>query len=73
MTKKRLLVITTRFPYPLYGGDALRIYRMCEALQSSWSITLVAICQTGQQLMQELPDGNPFSEVHKFHLPRIRS
>jgi glycosyltransferase involved in cell wall biosynthesis len=73
MKRASLLVLTTRFPYPLYGGDVLRIYRLCEALKDAWSITLASICQSRLEMDQELPPGNPFAEVHRVFLPKICS
>lgn len=69
----RILVLTPRFPYPLYGGDLLRIYRLCESLQGSFRLTLLSICQTRAEMEAQLPEDSPFSEVHRIHLPKWRS
>lgn len=71
--KGKLLVLTPRFPFPLYGGDVLRIYKLCEALKRNWDITLVSICQDRAELRQPLPTDNPFAVVHRVFLPRWRS
>jgi glycosyltransferase involved in cell wall biosynthesis len=70
MQKKRMLVLTPRFPYPLYGGDVLRIYRLCESLTEHWSMTLLSICQTEQEMAAQLPEGHPFTTVHRVYLPK---
>jgi len=69
---QRMLVLTPRFPYPLYGGDVLRIYRICEAL-SGFQLTLLSICQTKEEMEAELPQDSPFAEVHRVFLPKWRS
>lgn len=69
----RILVLTPRFPYPLYAGDLLRIYRLCESLQDSFSLTLLSICQTRAEMEAPLPEGSPFAEVHRVYLPKWRS
>lgn len=69
----RLLVLTPRFPYPLYGGDLLRIYRLCETLSKHFHITLLSVCQSPAELTVELPENSPFTDVHRVHLPKWRS
>lgn len=69
----RLLVLTPRFPYPLYGGDVLRIYQLCEALRGTFRMTLVSICQTRAEMNVRLPQDCPFGDVHRVYLPRWRS
>lgn len=69
----RLLVLTPRFPYPLHGGDVLRIYRLCEALRGSFRLTLISICQTQAEMDAELPADSPFERVHKVYHPKWRS
>lgn len=71
--KPRLLVLTPRFPYPLYGGDVLRIYRLCEALKGSFRLTLISMCQTQSEMDAQLPDDSPFETVHKVYHPKWRS
>ena len=69
----RILVLTPRFPYPLYGGDLLRIYRLCESLQSDFRITLLSICQSDTEMRTQLPADSPFAEVHRVYMPRWHS
>lgn len=73
MPKPKLLVLTPRFPFPLFGGDVLRIYRLCEQLKSDWDITLVSICQSAREINSCMPSDSPFSAVHKIWLPKWRS
>lgn len=69
----RLLVLTPRFPYPLYGGDVLRIYQLCETLSQTFRLTLLSICQSPAEMEVKLPADSPFSEVHRVYLPKWRS
>lgn len=69
----RILVLTPRFPYPLYGGDLLRIYRMCETLSQTFRLTLLSICQSPAEMQVALPSDSPYAEVHRVYLPKWRS
>lgn len=71
--RRKLLVLTPRFPFPLLSGDTIRIYQVCSALARDSELTLLSICQTRQELDQQLPPGNPFSSVVRVYLPRWRS
>ena len=44
--KKNILVLTPRLPYPLIGGDKLRIYHICKDLsRKGHSVTLISFVQ----------------------------
>jgi len=73
MPNPKLLVLTPRFPYPILGGDVLRIYRLCEQLKKEWEITLVSVCQSRREMKEVLPVDSPFSAVHRIYLPKWRS
>lgn len=32
---KKILILTPRFPFPVIGGDRLRIYKICENLSKN--------------------------------------
>jgi glycosyltransferase involved in cell wall biosynthesis len=72
MVKKRLLVLTPRFPYPAIGGDRIRILHICQALSPHFEITLLSLCETREEMCFRPPDGL-FSVVERIHLPRWRS
>jgi hypothetical protein len=40
-SKKKLLFVTTRFPYPQIGGDRIRVSRLTHQLSRSYDVTLV--------------------------------
>lgn len=71
--KKKLLVLTPRFPYPVIGGDKLRIYNLSKELSRHYSLTLLSLCDTREETSCELPDDGVFDRVERVFLPKIRS
>lgn len=61
MKKPRLLLLTTRPPYPLHGGDVLRVFRLAQSLATRFDIELVAMCEDRQSI--------PDSTLHAIHAP----
>jgi glycosyltransferase involved in cell wall biosynthesis len=72
MLKPRLLVLTPRFPYPAIGGDRLRILHICRALKARYTLTLLSLCETRDE-MRFVPRDGLFRAIHRVHLPRWRS
>jgi glycosyltransferase involved in cell wall biosynthesis len=72
MVKKRLLVLTPRFPYPEIGGDRTRILHICRALSAHFQLTLLSLCETKEEMSYQPQDGL-FSTIERIHLPRWRS
>ncbi|MGA2560745.1 MAG: glycosyltransferase family 4 protein [Terracidiphilus sp.] len=70
--KKRLLVLTPRFPYPAIGGDRIRILHICRALSVPFELTLLSLCESREELSLQ-PDDGLFSRIVRIHLPRWRS
>lgn len=68
----RVLVVTPRIPYPVVGGDKLRIYEICRELSRHAEITLLTLCETAEELRTPLPE-DIFTRVHKVLLPKWRS
>lgn len=73
MTRPRLLILTPRFPYPVVGGDRLRIYQVCKALAGQADLTLLSLCETRQELDLALPDDGVFQAVERVYLPKWQS
>ncbi len=71
-SRRRLLVLMPRYPYPPSGGDRLRILRICEYLSRHYSLTLVCLCRKRDE-MEHMPDDGVFSEIHKVRLPTWQS
>jgi len=72
MTKKRLLILTPRFPYPGIGGDRMRILHIAKALSSQFELTLLSLCESSDEMVFEPQDGL-FSSIERVYLPRWRS
>jgi len=72
MTKKRLLVLTPRFPYPGIGGDRMRILHISRALSSHFELTLLSLCESRDEMLFE-PQDSVFSSIERVYLPRWRS
>ncbi|ELJ8838865.1 glycosyltransferase [Vibrio parahaemolyticus] len=73
MIKKKILVITPRFPYPVIGGDRLRIYELCKELSKHYSITLLSLCESKKEMQYHVPNDGVFVEVRRHYLPKWRS
>ncbi|MBU9572353.1 hypothetical protein FEP63_06307 [Burkholderia multivorans] len=71
--KKKLLVLTPRFPYPVIGGDKLRIYHLCRMLSRHYSLTLLSLCESEEEMRAELPSDGVFDRVERVFLSRARS
>jgi glycosyltransferase involved in cell wall biosynthesis len=69
---KKILVLTSRYPYPVIGGDRLRIYHLCKALSQKFHLTLASLCERPTELRHR-PTDRVFSEIHRVHLPRWKS
>ena len=66
MPRRRILVLTPRFPYPPVGGDRLRIYHICRYLAKEFDLSLLSLCETEEEMEQEVPQDGIFK-----HLERI--
>jgi glycosyltransferase involved in cell wall biosynthesis len=71
--KPRLVIVSSRFPYPLIKGDKLRIYHQIKHLSKEFNICLISINDT------EVPEAyrrelEAFcEEIHVFKLPKWKS
>lgn len=72
MKKNKILVLTPRFPYPVVGGDKLRIYKICEELSKNYSLTLLSLCEDKSDLIYDIND-NVFDRVHRIYQPKLLS
>lgn len=71
--RKKLLILTPRYPYPVIGGDRLRIYYLCRELAQSFSLTLLSMCDCREELESPLPDDGVFDRIERVYLPKWRS
>ncbi|ENV5912457.1 glycosyltransferase family 4 protein [Vibrio parahaemolyticus] len=73
MLRRKILVITPRYPYPVIGGDRLRIYEICKELSKLYDLTLVSLCENKQEMSSPEPDDNVFENIHRIYLPKWKS
>lgn len=71
--RPRVLVLTPRFPYPVVGGDRLRIYQMCKVLAEHADLSLLSLCETPEEMHMAPPDDGVFASVERVWLPKWRS
>ena len=69
--KGKLLIVTSRWPYPPFGGDKLVAANVARAL-SGYQLTLLSLCGTREE-MESAPTDSVFSSIHKVYLPAWRS
>lgn len=70
---RRILILTPRYPYPVVGGDRLRIYQVCKALSKHFSLTLLSLCESKQELESALPTDGVFDSIERVYLSKWQS
>lgn len=70
---KRIMVITPRFPYPVIGGDRLRIYHICRELSQHFIVDLYSLCESVDEMKMPPQNDGVFENVYKIHLPKKQS
>lgn len=70
---KNILVLTSRIPAPLTGGDKLRIYNLCVGLAKEFRLTLLTFCSSEEEMTSDFPELDIFESVHRVHLPKWKS
>jgi glycosyltransferase involved in cell wall biosynthesis len=71
--RRRILLLTPRWPYPVMGGDRLRIWHLAREVSLLHDITLLSLCQTEAEMDSPLPADGVFTSAHRVFLPRWRS
>lgn len=71
--RKNILITTPRFPYPVIGGDRLRIYYICKELAKDYDLTLLSLCETQEEMQMPIPDDGVFAKVERVLLPKWKS
>lgn len=66
-------MLTPRLPYPVVGGDRLRIYQVAKALSTQLDLTLVSLCESKHEMALPIPDDGVFTQVHRVLRPPWRS
>ncbi len=70
--RKKILVLTPRFPYPVIGGDRLRVYMLCKELSKKYDLILLSLCDQPLELEININD-SVFKEIHRVYLPKYKS
>src|SRR4051812_28970837 len=68
----KVLVLTSRYPYPVIGGDRLRIHHICKALSERFELTLASLCEHPAELRHRATD-HIFRAIHRVYLPKWKS
>lgn len=71
--RPRLLILAPRLPYPVVGGDRLRIYHVAKTLSAQYDLTLLSLCESEAELEMELPQDGVFDRVERIMLHPWRS
>jgi glycosyltransferase involved in cell wall biosynthesis len=71
--RRRVLVLAPRDPYPVIGGDRIRIHRLIRELAPHHDFTLVTFCRSRRERYAPLPADGVFKSVHRIVLPYWRS
>ena len=67
-SRRRILVLTPRFPYPPAGGDRLRIYQICKQLSSEFELSLLSMCESEEEMEAPVPNDGVFKQIERvFH------
>jgi len=70
---KKILVLTPRFPFPVIGGDRLRIYFLCKELSKSYDLTLLSLCESKDEMEMNVSSDTVFSSVLRVLQPKWKS
>ena len=66
---KRILILTSRLPVPLTSGEKIRILNICRGLSREFELVLLSLCASKEELEDNSPELDIFTEVHKVYLP----
>lgn len=69
---KTILVLTPRFPYPVIGGDRLRIYQICKELSKNYKVRLLSLCENEEEMSFSVQD-DVFYSIDRVLLPKWQS
>jgi len=70
--RRRILVLSPRDPYPVIGGDRLRIHRIARELSRRYDLTLLTFCASESDRCASPPADGVFKHVRRIVLPRWR-
>ncbi|AGH43752.1 glycosyltransferase [Paraglaciecola psychrophila] len=70
---KKIVILTPRFPFPVIGGDRLRIYFLCKELSKHFSLTLLSLCESKEEMEMDVSDDTVFDNIERVYMPKWRS
>lgn len=68
----KLMILSSRVPWPLDKGDKLRMYHQIKALSSHHEIHLIALSETNDNAAAEKELLQYCKQVHFFHLSKLQ-
>ncbi len=71
--RRRILVLAPRDPYPVIGGDRVRIYSIARELARHYDLTLLTFCRSERERNFPAPSDGVFKQVHRVVMPAWRS
>lgn len=71
-TMKRILFVTPRYPFPVIGGDKLRIYNVARHLARDYRLTLASLYSTPEE-EATAPEAGVFERVYRLRQPALVS
>jgi sugar transferase (PEP-CTERM/EpsH1 system associated) len=69
----KILVLSSRYPYPVVGGDRLRLYEICRELSHRHQLTLLSLVEDVKDLSTPAPPDGIFQSIVRIRLPRWKS
>ncbi|HIF8759059.1 TPA: glycosyltransferase family 4 protein [Legionella pneumophila] len=70
---RKVLILTPRYPYPVIGGDRLRIFEICRELAKHCELTLLSLCESEEEMQSTIPQDGVFNKIERVYLPKWRS
>ncbi|CAG0946294.1 polysaccharide biosynthesis protein PslH [Anaerolineae bacterium] len=69
---RKILLVTPRFPFPVIGGDKLRVYNIVKYLSNYYGFTLASLYSTEEE-ERAVPEAGIFGEVYRVRQGRLAS
>jgi sugar transferase (PEP-CTERM/EpsH1 system associated) len=69
---RKIFLVTPRFPFPVIGGDKLRVYNIVKYLSNYYRFTLASLYSTDEE-EGAVPESGIFDEVYRFRQPKLAS
>lgn len=72
--KPKLLVVAPRSPFPLVGGDRLRVFHLCRVLSKDFDIYLLCLTDEASAIdPMSHPEAKYFCSIQLHYLPKWKS